>query len=58
MGVVIEFPDVESGDEPAKKTYSLDEISYEDVGGMVLIEGCVPRAALEKFEDMLRTGDW
>ena len=58
MGIVIGLSDRDSVDGQAKKTYSLDEISHDDVSGMVLIEACVPRAALEKFKDMLSSGDW
>lgn len=52
--MIIQFPKCEKSNSDLKKAYSLDVISKVDVDGMVLIEGCVPRAALKAILQILR----
>lgn len=40
---------ISKGRPPPPRRYSLEVISQSDVNGMVLIEGCVPRVAYQKF---------
>lgn len=48
---ILSFPRIPALKKMPK--YHLDEISTVDVAGMVLIEGCVPRVALEAFKRLL-----
>jgi hypothetical protein len=53
---VLPFPS--NDDTPPQKPYSLDVISAVPVNGMVLIEACVPLAAVEAFRKMLEAGSY